>query len=223
MNPKEEHDNSIFREIWEHKFSFFSIFFLTLLISYGFLFAVDFIPEKPDEEKGETGTEEVTGSISVETAGQADIPVYIDPEPIRIIIDSLDKDIRILNPESRSIADLDEALLSGVVRHPDSADLDDEGNMFLFGHSSYLPTVFNKNFQAFNGIQDLVWGDVIRVQSGDREYVYRVKRVYKTLASEASVTLDNSSPKLTLATCNSFGTKDDRFVVEADLIESYPL
>jgi LPXTG-site transpeptidase (sortase) family protein len=95
--------------------------------------------------------------------------------------------------------------------------------MFILAHSSYLPTVFNKNFQAFNGIQDLVWGDTIRVRSVDAEYIYSVQKVYQAKASEVAVPATPGKAQLTLATCNSFGSKDDRFVVEATLIETKKL
>lgn len=208
-------------QIYRRKVAFFATFFVVLLISYGFLFAIDFIPEAPEPEDVAPITVVSTDADDEDgSEGEIEFETPVDPLPVRIIIDELDKDFPVLNPESRAVADLDNALLKGVVRHPDSADLSDDGNVFLFGHSSYLPNVMNKNFQAFNGIQDLVWGDTIRVQSADTEYVYRVKRVYKTLASQATIELDNSSAKLTLVTCNSFGSKDDRFVVEADLIDT---
>ena len=144
--------------------------------------------------------------------------IVVDPFPVSITFDSLDKTIAVLNPESRSVAALDTALLSGVVRHPDSADFERTGTIFLLGHSSYLPNVINKNFQAFNGIQKLGWGDVIRLRSGDTEYVYHVDRTYEVKASDAEVEIEAGVAKLTLATCNSFGSKDDRFVVEATLV-----
>jgi sortase (surface protein transpeptidase) len=40
------------------------------------------------------------------------------------------------------------------------------------------------------------------------------------MASEAVVGPTPGKAKLTLATCNSFGSKDDRFIVEASLIDS---
>jgi LPXTG-site transpeptidase (sortase) family protein len=152
------------------------------------------------------------------------IEEYVEPYPVTVIFDSLDnRQVTVLNPISNKIADLDEALLEGVVRHPDSADFQSEGTIFLFGHSSYLPSVINKNFQAFNGIQKLQWGDTVRLQSLDREYVYRVDRVYQAKASDAEVEITRGEAKLTLATCNSFGSKDDRYIVEATLVDSYPL
>lgn len=161
--------------------------------------------------------------IPEEEAEEA-LPNNIDPDPQTIIFDDLGgKSISVLNPTSRAISDLDNALLDGVVRHPDSADFVNVGNIFILGHSSYLPNVFNKNFQAFNEIQSLTWGDTIRLQSSDTEYVYQVDRVYKASAAALEVPNSRGVAKLTLATCNSFGSKDDRFIVEASLVETRTL
>ncbi len=209
----------IFDDIWAQKGPFFGVFFAIVLISYGILYSIDFIPEAPSEE---SVTPEVTvvarPTFEPETTpevAQSEVARY----PERIIIEKLDIDVEVLNPAGASITELDAALLEGAVRHPESADFKNKGTMFLFGHSSYLPTVHNQNFKAFNGIQKLVWGDVVIVRSEDREYRYRVERVYKTEASDTEVTLDHSESRLILVTCNSFGSKDDRFVLEASLLE----
>jgi LPXTG-site transpeptidase (sortase) family protein len=208
-----DHAMNALAHILANKIRFFAAFFVVFVVTYGFLYAIDFIPESPTEE--EVIYEEEIPREQIVNAPRTNV----DPHPERIIIDALGKDIAVLNPESRTIADLDAALLKGVVRHPDSADFSKDGNMFLFGHSSYLPVVYNKNYQAFNGLQDLVKGDIVRVQSSDTEYVYRVTKSYKVKASESQIALDNTSAKLTLVTCNSFGSKDDRFVVEAELVD----
>ncbi len=209
--------NNIIDRILERKGAFLLVFFVVCAMTYALCYVLDFVPEAPQTEEPRVEAIVRTDEASVQS------PVSTMPYPERIIIDSLDKEVVVLNPKSRAIDDLDAALVDGVVRHPDSATLADAGNMLLLGHSSYLPTVINKNYQAFNGVQHLVWGDTIRVQSGDAEYVYRVQRVYKTKASETDIPLDHSSAKLTLVTCNTFGSKDDRFVVEADLIDTRPL
>jgi LPXTG-site transpeptidase (sortase) family protein len=200
---------------------FLIVFFLVTFVSYGVLYAIDFIPEPIAEIKNEK--EEVKSELKNEevTEVKETLPLtVIESLPKKIIFDTLDREVAILNPETRDVATLDKALLSGVVRHPDSADFKNVGNIFILGHSSYLPNVINKNFQAFNGIQKLTWGDTIRLQSSDTEYTYRVDKVYKTMASEAVVGPTPGKAKLTLATCNSFGSKDDRFIVEASLIDS---
>jgi len=78
-----------------------------------------------------------------------------------------------------------------------------------------LPRVFNKNFQAFNGIQNLEWGDKIEVHTDGFVYEYRVDKVYKAKAEEVTVPIADTGRMLTLATCNSFGSVDDRYIVEA--------
>jgi LPXTG-site transpeptidase (sortase) family protein len=204
-------------------------FFFAVFFTYALLFALDFIPEPKDGSDAKPAMNAVAEVAAASTTPIVTEPLKVeiasvDPDPVRVIFDSLDgKTVKVQNPESRSVAVLDEALLSGAVRHPDSADFEHPGNIFLLGHSSYLPVVYNKNFQAFNGIQNLKWGDTVRLQSSDTEYVYRVQRVYKAKTADVVVPQTPGKAQLTLATCNSFGTKDDRFIVEASLVSSNPL
>jgi LPXTG-site transpeptidase (sortase) family protein len=198
---------------------FFLVFVGALALTYGFFFVIDFLPEKP-------GTQEPAPVVVVDDSQPeaTTTPMTTDPYPVEIIFDALDnRSYAVLNPESRAVSDLDAALLKGAVRHPDSADFMNPGTIFLFGHSSYLPKVINKNFQAFNGIQKLEWGDLIRLRSSDAEYVYRVDKVYEASADDAEVEIEMGIPKLTLVTCDSFGEKSDRFIVEASLIKTTEL
>lgn len=228
----------LYKDKVEQRIVFFLVFMGVFSLTYGFFFLIDFLPEKPKEsfatvESVSEIKEEVAVEDSLEDeavsigASQELVPIVeettIDPLPIEIIFDTLDKRVTVLNPTSTDIQVLDTALLSGVVRHPASADFENEGTIFLFGHSSYLPNVQNKNFQAFNGVQKLEWGDTIRLRSSDREYVYRVDRVYEEKATTAEITISDSVPKLTLVTCNSFGSQDDRYIVEATLVDSVSL
>lgn len=149
--------------------------------------------------------------------------VQEDGTPTRIVIDAIDVDAPIENPKSTSIEVLDEALLSGVVHYPGSGNLDEHTNMFLFGHSTGFRVVQNEMFKVFNGLKDLKENDLIRVQSATHEYVYRVTKLTLTTAEEAKVEISTREKKLTLSTCNSFGDKQERYVVEADFVGSYPL
>jgi len=202
------------------KIRFFVWFFVIFTITYGILFALDWLPEAPAEASAHTTvTEFVEQTPLVE-----EVVMPLKTEfPRAIHIPSLNRTVAIYNTPSSEVADLDADLLKGVVRHPDSAKLGEEGNVFILGHSSYLPTVFNKNFQAFNGLQNLVWGDTIVVKSDTQEYVYQVKKVYKAKASALTIPVTVEGKRLTLATCNSFGSVDDRHIVEAELVDTRPL
>lgn len=222
----EQVGEKLYKTRFEQRIIFFLVCMGVITLTYGVLFVVDFLPEKPTETVSTVDSEPEATTVEKNVLQEnipEETPVVRDPNPVAIIFDSLDKRVNVLNPESRSIDDLDTALLSGAVRHPDSADFKNEGTIFLFGHSSYLPNVINKNFQSFNSVQNLKWGDTVRLQSSDTEYVYRIDRVYQVQASNAEIEIERGTAKLTLVTCNSFGSKDDRYIVEATQIDAYPL
>lgn len=219
------------------KVPFLLTFFVIFFISYAILSWADFLPE-PVVSVKETEKEEVnskdrsvivttTSDISLENneetveqiTGETVVVAREEVLPYTLVIDALDRSVPILNPVSREISDLDSALLDGIVRHPDSATLEQDGTVFILGHSSYLPVVNNKNFQALNGIQNLKWGDIIKLQSENSEYVYRVDSVYRAQAQDTTVPIAGKTKRLVLATCNSFGSVDDRYMVEAELLE----
>lgn len=176
----------------------------------------------------DTDDEALAADVTVnETEGEvASAVVGTDPSdsrPVRIVIDAIDLDGTINTPASTDIETLDSALLDGVVHYPGSADLDEQGNVFLFGHSSGLRVVHNQAFKAFNDLKHLKENDLIRVQSASREYVYRVASVSLVSAEEEFIDLSRSGRTLTLATCNVFGAKEERYVVKAEFIGDYEI
>lgn len=223
--------------ILSQKWQFLAVFFAAFSVSYGLLFALDWLPEPKTEVPVVELVDEIDFTATTTEEALDTSPAAISDEvrisakgmqtgesmPDTLTIPSLGRTVDVLNPVSRNISQLDDALLHGVVRHPDSAALNQEGNLFILGHSSYLPNVLNKNFQALNGVQNLAWGDTITLQSGDTEYVYQVTKVYKVQASDTTVPIAGVGKKLTLATCNSFGSTDDRYMVEADLVDTKKL
>lgn len=139
--------------------------------------------------------------------------------PSRIVIPSLGIDSSIINPVQADIATLDRALLSGVVRYPGSGTLGAPGNVLLFGHSSHLKFVHNKAYQSFNDINTLEIGDDITIYGTSTSYKYRVTKVSEVKNTEGRIEMKTSGHKLTLVTCNNFGAKEDRYIVEALLIK----
>ena len=143
--------------------------------------------------------------------------------PVKISIASIGLSAKISNPATTDVNALDQYLLSGAARYPTSSTLDQEGNVILFGHSSYLPVVVNKAYKTFDGIQKLKAGDEIKVYSATHVYTYAVTSVAQQSATSDGIPLTTSGHILTLATCDSFGQKTDRFVVTATLVGSSAL
>ena len=186
------------------------ILFAVLLVSANFLGLVPSL-------NSELGTKVVLADDVI----NSEIPMSIDDTPVRIIIDSVGVDSIILNPQSRDINVLNESLLDGVVHYPGSGDLDENTNLFLFGHSTRIPLVQNDNYKVFSKLDDLSEGDVIRIQSVDKEYRYRVSKVELVNANDAWVEFKTGKKQLTLSTCDVFGKKQDRYVIESDYIGSF--
>lgn len=191
---------------------------ITFFSSVGALALLGALPESLPVEKPIVS---VSQAIATTTA-QVELPVVAEL-PTKIEIPKIKLSTVIENPTTTDIASLDEDLLRGAVRYPTSAKLGENGNVVLFGHSSYLPVVLNKAYQAFNGIQKLVAGDVVTVYSAGTAYTYRVRTVAKESTTDAAILLQVDSRVLTLSTCDSFGATTDRFVVTADFVESHPV
>lgn len=139
--------------------------------------------------------------------------------PVQIYIKDLDRKIKVDNPQSTKISDLNAGLKKAVLRYPGTATLNESGrNMLIFGHSSHLPIdkVFNKMYRAFNGIEKLKRGSKIYIYGDDgKTYVYSVYKVSRKSANNDVVYIATKEKKLTLITCDNFGAKEDRWVVEA--------
>lgn len=200
----------------------------SFLILSVFLFAIDFVPETTASPATQTlpvaMVEEAVANTSEADISINDISVTAienNPAsnvPIRIKIDRIGLDTAILTPSSADIAVLDRALLSGAVHYPGSGLLSENANMLLFGHSSYLPVVHNKAFKAFNELGKVKTGDIVTVFSESHKYTYVVDKVLLSDAEDVLVHFDSPKPMLTLATCNTFGAKEERWIVTATLV-----
>lgn len=195
--------------------TFVLTFAALLALSVAFLGAVDALPDpaKSDDVSNGTGPSENETPIMPQS-----------PEaPVRVVAADVGMNATISNPTSIGAEGLDAALLHGGVRWPESALLGVNGTVLLFGHSSYLPVVRNQAFKAFNGIQKLQTGQVVSVYSATHEYRYAVTGVRLANATEDVVELPQSGKYLVLVTCDSFASKNDRFVVTATLQGVYAL
>ncbi len=191
---------------YARKWSFFGLFAVVFLVSVIVLGTSGLLPEVSSENKSKTTSIVAQPHIATEL-------------PIKIEIPKINLSAVVVNPTITTVAVLDKELLKGAVRYPTSAKLGETGNVVLFGHSSYLPVVGNQAYKTFNEIQKLAVGDSITVYSSDMAYTYRVRNVVKKSANDGVIEFSIIGRVLTLVTCSSFGAKEDRFVVTADLYE----
>lgn len=199
---------------YSRKWSFLGVFALIFMSSIVALAQFDLLPEtRPAPIKD--------SFVAVNTVAPV-APARVEL-PVRMEIPSLNRTATVENPETTNIEALDKELLKGAVRYPTSAKLGEEGNMILFGHSSYLPIVGNQAYKTFNGVQKLVAGDIITVYSSGTAYTYRVRSVAIKDSTIDGILLSTPGRVLTLVTCNSFGAKEERFIVTADFVESRSL
>jgi LPXTG-site transpeptidase (sortase) family protein len=191
---------------------FVGAFVLVAIVLTSILVLLDFVPEAPTQD-----TMNTTSSSTATTVTPAVSTTVEVRTPVRIQIPARDIDTSIVTPQSTDISVLDRALLTGAVHYPGSAYAGEQGNMLIFGHSSYLPVVKNKSFQAFNDLGKSKRGELITILSSTHEYTYTIDSVTLMRAEDAVVPLNVTQPTLTLATCNTFGAKQERWVVIAHL------
>jgi len=209
------------RTILRNKWKFLAFFILVFLIFVWVLGRLDLLPE-PDTSRGLSTITIAQASDSFPSVAVKAVAGVVE-SPVRVVIDSVNVDVAVNNPFKTDIASLDNSLLSGAARYPTSANLGENGNVIIFGHSSYLPIVKNKNFKAFNGIQNLVRGEIIKVYGKDFVYEYAVERVYPTNQEDVNtiMTAVGSEKILTLITTRISGDQPlDKYVVRAKFVGS---
>lgn len=191
---------------------FAGIFLGTFLL----LFATGLVPDELTDTN-----ESVLNDLRLRTfetaEGIKDTPPVIKvvgEAPVRLSIPNTKVNVIVQNPTSKDNIILNEYLTRGTVRYPESALLG-TGNVLIFGHSSNWAVVQNTAYKALNGIETLKRGDLIYVDSTTSRYVYSVQTVSLVNASLEYIDFSNDKNMLTLSTCNTFGKKEQRYVVEA--------
>jgi LPXTG-site transpeptidase (sortase) family protein len=211
------------KQAYAKKWSFLAIFLVIFFVTFLVLVKLDLVPDPTLYAKSQMAvkTPDVTLDAAPLVAATNVATEPVGEFPTKIVIPAIGMSVTVANPVSTDIEVLDAGLLHGAVRYPTSAELGTQGNVILFGHSSYLPIVNNQAYKTFDGIQKLKVGDQIMVSSSSHVYVYSVNSVVKADAKADSIPLSVSGSVLTLATCDSFGQKTDRFVVTATLVDSH--
>ena len=135
-------------------------------------------------------------------------------KPTKITIDKIGVSSVIGHPNSQDVAVLDSYLPRGAVYYRGSGTIE-QGNIFLFGHSTGLQVVRNQAYKTFSGLNKLIKGDEITLWVDTSKYIYKVTSVRLMDENSALVSFDKTGRTLTISTCNTFGQKQERWVVEA--------
>jgi LPXTG-site transpeptidase (sortase) family protein len=229
------------QRVYSRKWTFLAVFLLIMFVTVEVCVAAGFTPDASSTAVATAATSNVDLNNSALIAG---VPLTTSDDasanagvsapvsgalnmngelPTKIVISKIGVNAPIANPATTNVASLDNYLSYGAARYPTSATLDQQGNVILFGHSSYLPVIINQHYKTFDGIQNLVPGDLITVYSSTHVFTYSVTSEEKQSELTDSIPLTTTGHTLTLATCNSFGEKTDRFVVTATLVGSSAL
>jgi LPXTG-site transpeptidase (sortase) family protein len=134
--------------------------------------------------------------------------------PDRISISKIGIDVAIQKPQSQIVSVLDQALNLGPVYYPGSGHIE-KGNVLVFGHSTNWQIVQNQAYKTFNNLNKMSNGDEIVLTADNKRFIYKVEKVYRSDENNTEIFFNTSKRTLTLATCDSFGKKQDRWVVEA--------
>lgn len=220
--------NGFIFHIWTHRYLFLALFLTVFIVSFGLLAIIGIVPE----ELSDPGTPSLVSFINTKAEASGtntgvtvikNDPKQSGEEPVRIVIDKIDVNQPILNPDTRDVNQLDEVLKKGIVRYPGSGLLG-SGNVFLFGHSTTFAVVHNQAYKALNHLDYLKAGDEIKVYSANKLYIYRVTTVTKKSEGQAVIDLASKANKITISTCDSFsGIKQQRIIAEADLVSTTKL
>lgn len=205
---------------YARKWSFLVLFAVLFIGSIAILAKLDLLPDA----RAASATAAVALTTGQPEMASSSTSVANVPElPTQVVIPAINLSVTVADPDTTDATVLDNYLLKGAVRYPTSAELGEDGNIIIFGHSSYLPIVRNQAYKTFDGIQKLAVGDIVTVYSSTTAYTYKVRTVEKESSTDAAIPLAVDGKVLTLSTCDSFGAKTDRFVVTADFFESEPI
>lgn len=213
--------------VWYYKYWFAFYIICTSTLTFAGLYIIGGVPDELKLVSADSlPTQSITTPASVtipttqNTSAQNDIVQGELPE--KVIINKIGINATVSNPDSTDNDVLNQYLLHGAVRYPGSGTLG-HGNVFIFGHSTGIKIVNNQAYKTFNNLKGMNIGDDIEVESATKTYVYKVVSVTLIDSDQQWVDLTSTQDMLTLSTCDVFGQKQQRFVVQAMFDHTTPL
>lgn len=164
--------------------------------------------------------------LLVWSESQAKLDISITPYENRIVIPKIGKNIPLLDIKQQTVSGHDELnnifmkeLENGVIRYPGSAKPGQNGNAFIFWHSSnfpWLPWDYNDVFALLDNLEQ---GDEVIVYYNQKKYIYKITTKEVIKPGDTSVLKrDQLTPELSIMTCWPIGTTLNRLVVHSELV-----
>lgn len=171
---------------------------------------------------------DISSFVAKNNGSKIDLGIEVTPYENRIVIPKIGKNIPLLDITQEKVGGVDELndifmkeLENGVIRYPGSAKPGNEGNSFIFGHSSNFPWMGGEFNDVFALLDKVVFDDEIIVYYGQEKYTYKISKKNVIRPGDVSVLKnDNKDRKqITLMTCWPIGTTLNRLVLTGELIE----
>ncbi|MCA9380405.1 sortase [Candidatus Dojkabacteria bacterium] len=185
----------------------FILFFLSIYIMIS-----PFIPElelllnrQQDETQGF-----VYKSTSAEVAGVDEEKLKPIPKENRVVIPAINVDAEILEGETIDVLNEGQAW-----RRPLTSSPEKSGNTVVVGHR-----YFGQGKNTFYHLNKLTSGEEIIVFWEEKEYKYKIERVYETNPEDISVEASTNEDILTLYTCSGLSAEKRLIVVAKPVTES---
>lgn len=126
----------------------------------------------------------------------------------------------ILNVDGSNKETYMRALEDGVAHLKSTALPGTNGNLVIFGHSSYFVDKPGNYKKIFAGLNELQVNDKIKIKSEGKIYTYNVNNKSIVKPTDISVVSQNLSKKeLTLITCWPINSTEKRLIIKALLTE----
>jgi LPXTG-site transpeptidase (sortase) family protein len=138
----------------------------------------------------------------------------------RVIIDAVQVDAPIVFVENQSGSNFQKALRDGVVHYPGTAKPGENGNCYIFGHSSDYVWSKGSYKTVFWRLPELKPGDAVKVTNEHGElFTYTVTESFVASASDVYLLDqgDRTKKKLTLQTSYPLGTALKRWIVVGEM------
>jgi LPXTG-site transpeptidase (sortase) family protein len=207
--------------------SYFELFKLKLDQLRGTYNLSPYIERMLQTKSPQTVTQQLLPVATTPEASRQQIPpldLQVSPPDDRIIIPRINKNVPIINVSTENLLkrdwdalekDIQEALRSGVVHYPGTAQPGEHGNVVITGHSSYFVWDPGRFKDVFALLHEVVVGDTILIYRNQEKYVYQVYKKEIVTPDQVNVLTQQGEDRLTLITCTPVGTNLKRLIVLA--------